>query len=146
MKTFSAAHVKQYLADARRDMNILINAAIQPVSGKTAVGITGTAALVATVMNMSVVFAATPLFTRLSSAFTTLLNDAQDLVLTVATFALVVCLLGLMFAASFGAKETAMMVNALKAVILAFIFFQLLPVILATIMEVFGTGSTTEGE
>ena len=79
---------------------------------------------------------------RLSQAFSTLLTDAQDLVLTVATFAVVICILGILLGSLMGPKATSTMVSALKAVIIAFIFFQLMPVVLDTIAQVFGTGGT----
>lgn len=138
--------VKQYIADAQRDMRTFVSATFRPVS---CVGMTGTAGAVsalAVLMNTSLVFAAsTPLFQRLTQAFSTLLNDAQDMVLTVATFAVVICILGILIGSMFGPKTTAAMVSALKAVIIAFIVFQLMPVALDTIVQVFGTGSTSGG-
>lgn len=144
MKNLAA--VRQYMADARRDLCILANATIQPVSHGAIAGTAGVAAVSSMLMNMSVVFAATPLFSRLSSAFQTLLNEAQDLVMTVATFAVVICIIGIFLASMMGQKATSTMVSALKAVLLAFIFFQLMPVILTTIEQVFGSGSSGGGE
>lgn len=132
--------IKQYLTDAKADIHTIAQATVQPISHKTAFGLTGAAALSAVVMNMSMVFAATPLFERLSKGVDTLLNDAQDMVLTVATFALVICIIGIFVASMFGPKATATMTSALKMVIGFFIFWQLVPVILSTITQVFGTG------
>ena len=136
------AAVKQYMADARADLRTFIGATIQPVSRPGVAGAVGAVSAIAVLMNMSVVFAATPLFQRLSQAFSTLLTDAQDLVLTVATFAVVICILGILLGSLMGPKATSTMVSALKAVIIAFIFFQLMPVVLDTIAQVFGTGGT----
>ena len=139
----NTAAIKQYIADAKADMHTFANATFQPVSQRGMAGAVGAVSLSAALMNMSVVFAAnTPLFSRLSQAFQTLLNDAQDMMLTVATFAVVICILGILIGSLFGPKATSTMVSALKAVIIAFIFFQLMPVVLDTIAQVFGTGGT----
>lgn len=138
--------VKQYIADAQRDMRTFVSATFQPVSCAGMTGTAGAVSAFAVLMNTSIVFAATtPLFQKLTQAFSTLLNDAQDMVLTVATFAVVICILGILIGSMFGPKTTAAMVSALKAVIIAFIVFQLMPVALDTIVQVFGTGSTSGG-
>lgn len=138
-----ALAVRRYLADAKADISAVADATVKPVSTGVAVGLTGTAGLSALAMNMTMVFAATPLFEKLKSGITTLLNDAQDIVVTVATFALVICIIGIFVASMFGPKATAVMTSALKMVIVFFIFWQLVPVILTTLTQVFGSGGST---
>lgn len=135
-----ALAVRQYLADAKADISAVADATVKPVSTGAAVGLTGAAGLSALAMNMTMVFASTPLFEKLQSGITTLLNDAQDIVVTVATFALVICIIGIFVASMFGPKATALMTSALKMVIVFFIFWQLVPVILSTLTQVFGSG------
>lgn len=138
--------IQQYFADAKRDLRTFVSATTQPVSQPKVAAMAGGVSVFAVMANMSIAFAATtPLFTRLTQAFQTLLNDAQDMVLTVATFAVVICILGILLGSLMGPKATATMVSALKAVIIAFIFFQLMPVALETITQVFGTGSSGTG-
>lgn len=136
--------IARYVSDAKADFQAFAVATIRPVSQPKVAGAVGTVAMGAMLMNICVAFAAsTPLFARLSSALSTLLNDMQDMVLTLATFALVICIFGIMIAPIFGAKATATMVSALKAVICAYLFFQLMPALLDTIEQVFGTGSSS---
>ncbi len=100
------------------------------------------AAISALIMNAYAVMAATPLFERLTSGINTLLTDAQDMVVTIATFALVICVIGIFIASMLGPKATATMTSALKMVIGFFIFWQLVPVVLSTMEQVFGSGGT----
>jgi len=135
-----ALAVRQCFADAKADFSAMVDATVQPISRSAAVGLTGAAGISAVFMNIATVFAATPLFERLNSGITTLLNDAQDMVVTIATFALVICIIGIFIASMLGPKATSTMTTALKMVIGFFIFWQLVPVILTTLTQVFGSG------
>lgn len=133
-----------YVADARSDFNTLGAAACQPLSRRTSIVAVALACFVAVFMCFNLVFAAsTPLFSTLEKAITSLYNDANSLVETVAMFALVISIIGVFVASMFGAKATAVMTSALKMVIFFFIFWQLIPVVLSTIKNLFGTGGST---
>mgnify|MGYP000044637742 FL=1 len=138
--------IARYVADAKADLQTFVLATTRPVSQPKVAGVAGAAAIGAMFFNIGIAYAATtPLFSRLASALSVLLNDMQDMVLTLATFALVLCILGIMIAPIFGSKATATMFSALKAVICAYLFFQLMPAFLDTITQVFGTGTGSGG-
>ncbi len=134
--------VRQYLDGAKADFTAIAQATVQPVSRKATIGMAIIAAISALIMNAYAVMAATPLFERLTSGINTLLTDAQDMVVTIATFALVICVIGIFIASMLGPKATATMTSALKMVIGFFIFWQLVPVVLSTMEQVFGSGGT----
>lgn len=140
-----ALAVRKYVSDAKADLNTIALATCAPISKRAAVGMTGVAAAATMFMNMTYVFAATPLFDKLNSAVTALYNDAESMVSTVATFALVICIIGIFIASMFGPKATATMTSALKMVVGFFIFWQLVPVIISTIEQLFGSGKKTAG-
>ena len=133
----------KYVAGTKADVRAMGNTLCQPVSSRTMITMMVFAAVMATVMCFSPVFASTTtdLFGRLNTAFTTLYNDANAIVGIVASLALVIAIIGVFVASMFGAKATAMMTSGLKLVVMFFIFWQLIPVILKTITTVFGDGS-----
>lgn len=134
--------IARYVADSKADFQTFVLATTRPVSQPKVAGVAGVAAMGAMFFNIGIAYAAsTPLFARLTSALSTLLTDMQDMILTLATFALVLCILGIMVAPVFGPKATATMFSALKAVICAYLFFQLMPAFLDTIAQVFGAAS-----
>ena len=136
-----ALAVRQYLSDAKADISAMATATVQPISRSAAIGLTSAASLSAIAMNAVAVFAtSTQLFSRLDTAVTTLLSDAQALMSNVASFALIVCIIGIFVASMLGPKATSVMTSALKTIICFFIFWQLVPVILGTITHVFGGG------
>lgn len=136
-----AISAKNYVADARRDFGKLAVATAAPLSRKQTIFTSGAALMTALVVNASIVFAETELFSKLRTAVESLLTDARSMVSTVATFALVICILGIFIASMFGPKATATMTSALKMVIAFYILWQLTPAILRTIESLFGTGT-----
>lgn len=142
MKNFRAS-AQKYKTDAMSDFRTLGAAALQPMSYRTTIFLMIAVGAVALFMCLNSVFAATtPLFQTLDSAVTNLYNDANGMVETVATFALVISIIGVFVASMFGPKATSVMTSALKMVIFFFIFWQLIPVILSTIKNLFGSGAS----
>jgi hypothetical protein len=135
---------RKYCGDARSDFTALGVAASRPLSRRLSIACLMFTGFLTFMLCFNLVFAAsTPLFQTLQSAVTSLYNDANGLVETVAMFALVISIIGVFVASMFGAKATSVMTSALKLVIFFFIFWQLIPVVLTTIKNLFGSGGGT---
>lgn len=139
-------HVKAYIKDIRSDLYQLGVHMTIPISRKTARLLLMCILLITVIMSMMVAYAKTPLFEKLSSGAQSLLDDAQDLVGTLATLALIICILGVFIASMMGPKATATMTTSLKFVVGFFIFWTLIPVILSTIEQLFGSGTANSGK
>lgn len=141
------ASAKGYLGNIQRDVSGMIGTVRGPAARTGGLlGISSAYGMLMLQANTIVALAAsTELFQTLSRAVDTLYNDAQSIVTTVATMALVICILGIFICSMFGPKATATMTSALKMVICFFIFWQLTPVILRTLTNLFGAagGGTT---
>lgn len=136
--------VKAYFSDMRSDLYRFGYHMSIPISRRTARLLLMAILLITIMLSMFVAYAKTPLFEKLSSGAQSLLNDAQDLVGTLATLALIICILGVFIASMMGPKATATMTTSLKFVVGFFIFWTLIPVILSTIEELFGSGSSND--
>lgn len=134
--------VKTYVRDLQNDTGKLTISMATPISRNSARYVMFATVFLTVFMCISIAYAQTPLFDKLKSGAQTLLDDAQDLVGTLATLALIICILGVFIASMLGPKATATMTTGLKFVIGFFIFWTLIPVILSTIEQLFGSGST----
>lgn len=144
--------IKRYSKDTAADLFKFGCYMASPVSQRTAVMATWAFTVGVILLNIGIAFAAsTPLFVQLMSAFQLLLEDVQEIVLTVVTLSISLCLVGLMFAPFVSSRGVAGIVTMLRTVILAYVFFLLVPAILSTLSQVFeggasgGTGGTGAG-
>lgn len=137
--------LRQFTCGSKADFYGCAPVAKTTVSAQSAAGLVGISGATAVLANITTTFAttgaSTPLFQKLAEGIVTLLNDAQAVCVTLATFALVICILGIFVASMLGPKATATMTGALKLVIGFFIFWQIVPLLLTTIVQVFGGNS-----
>lgn len=144
------AAAKRYSKNAAADFIKFGCYLTNPVSQRTVTMAMGAAMFGMIVLNIATANAAsTPLFVQLMDAFQTLLTEVQDVILTVVTLSISLCMISLVVVPLWNARATAAVWAALRTIILAYIFFLLCPAFLDTVAQIFNSsagGGTGTGE